>query len=276
MAEAIACTLEMMVNGRNTRPGFDLSGLPISLQPFAVALLHKAGACSAYALPLYKQQLPLPRWLTVNQFIYITTRYSSEQLGYDFLPTYWDTAVEAIAHPYPACAPGLLSKALLGISSDSLLVHCCLIGMPDLAAAAEQMGLAPAGTAAAAAKAAASASSGMGMLRRIWCNQLLRLRPHVLLGLLVAARPLQLQLQPAAVPVLVGSMCGEVAMSSGQGGGGAGGARTAVGADAEGSKAAESAAVLPPSRRKQGGSRQRIGRQLQRLGGLVGRVLLRL
>jgi hypothetical protein len=275
MAEAIACRLETMVNGRNTRPGFDLSGLPTSLQPFAVALLHKAGACSAYALPLYKQQLPLPRWLTVNQFIYITTHYSSEQLGYDFLPTYWDTAVEAIAHPYPACPPGLLSKALLSISADSLLVRCCLAGMTDLAAAAEQMGLAPAGTAAAATKAAVSASSGMGMLRRIWCNQLLRLRPHVLLNLLAAAQPLQLQLlQPAAVPMLAGSGCGEVAMSSGQGG--AGSARTAVGADAEGSKAAEPAAVLPPSRRKQGGSRQRIGRQLQRLGGLVGRVLLRL
>jgi hypothetical protein len=146
--------------------------------------------------------------------------------------------------------------------------------MPSLAAAAEQMGLAPAGTAAAAAKAAVSASSGMAMLQRIWCSQLMRLRPHVVLGLLAACRPMQSIWQLAA-PVLVSSECSGVAASSGQGGGGAGSAPTAVGADEAGSKAAEPAAVLPPNRREQGGSRQRIGRQLQRLGRLVGRVLLR-
>jgi hypothetical protein len=43
-----------------------------------------------------------------------------------------------------------------------------------------------------------------------------------------------------------------VAASSGQGGSGAGSAPTAVGADEEGSKAAEPAEVLPPSRREQG------------------------
>ncbi|WIA33621.1 hypothetical protein OEZ86_006744 [Tetradesmus obliquus] len=273
MATTIATTLETLANGRNTRPGLDLCAVPEQLQPFAVGLLHKAGACSAYALPVYQQQLPLGRWLSQQQYTYLVSHHSSAQLCYDFQPTYWDTAVEAVPHPFPLFAPGRLAKALLAVPPASLLRHCCLPGMPSLAAAAEQLGLAPAGAAAAAANAAASASSGMGMLRRIWCSQLLRLRPGVMLRLL-AARAL-LQLQPA-VPLLAGSACSsEVAVSSGQGGGGAGSAPTAVGADEEGSKAAEAAAVLPPSRRQQGGSRQRIiGRQLRRLGGLVGRALL--
>ncbi|WIA33632.1 hypothetical protein OEZ86_006755 [Tetradesmus obliquus] len=273
MATTIATTLETLANGRNTRLGLDLCAVPEQLQPFAVGLLHKAGACSAYALPVYQQQLPLAGWLSQQQYTHLLSHHSGAQLCYDFQPTYWDTAVEAVPHPFPLFAPGRLAKALLAVPPASLLRHCCLPGMPSLAAAAEQLGLAPAGATAAAAKAAASASSGMGMLRRIWCSQLLRLRPGVMLRLL-AARAL-LRLQPA-VPLLAGSACSsEVAASSGQGGGGAGSAPTAVGADEEGSKAAEAAAVLPPSRRQQGGSRQRIiGRQLRLLGGLVGRALL--
>jgi hypothetical protein len=243
-----------------------------------VALLHKAGACSAYGLPVYKQPPPLKSWLTAQEYVHVLSSYSSAVLYYGFEFTYWDTGVSAVCDDFPAFGRGCLAKALLNTSLANLLQHCCLSGMSGLAAAAEQLGLAPAGTAAAATKAAVSASDGMGMLWRIWCGQLLRLRPHVMLGLLAAAQPLQLQLQPAAVPVLVGCDCGELALSSsGQGGGGgAGAAPTAVGADAEGSRAAEPAAVLPPSRRKQGGSRQRIGRQLQRLGGLVRKVLRRL
>jgi hypothetical protein len=201
--------------------------------------------------------------------MHLVRNYSN--LCYTFQPTYWDTAVEAVPDACPLFKTGSLAKTLLSTPAASLLRHCCLPGMPSLAAAAEQMGLAPAGTAAAAAKAAVSASSGMGMLQRIWCSQLMRLRPHVMLGLLAACPPVQMQ--PAA-PVLVSSECSGVAASSRQGGGGAGSAPTAVGADEEGSKAAEPAAVLPPNRREQGGSRQRIGRQLQRLGRLVGRVLL--
>jgi hypothetical protein len=63
MAATIACHLETLTNGRNTRPGLDFSGIPNHLQPFAVALLHKAGACSAYGLPVYKQPPPLQSWL---------------------------------------------------------------------------------------------------------------------------------------------------------------------------------------------------------------------
>jgi hypothetical protein len=210
--------------------------------------------------------------------VHVLSSYSSARLYFGFEFTYWDTGVSAVCDDFTVFGRGCLAKALLNTSLANLLQHCCLSGMSGLAAAAaEQLGLAPAGAAAAAAKAAVSASDGMGMLRRIWCGQLLRLRPHVMLGLLAAAQPLQLQLQPAAVPMLLGVGCGELALSCGQGGGGgAGGALTAVGADAEGSRAAEPAAVLPPSRRKQGGSRHRIGRQLQRLGGLVRKVLLRL
>jgi hypothetical protein len=272
LAANIACALETLVNGRNTRPGLDFTAIPDSLLPFAVALLHKAGACSAYAQPQYQQQLPLNSWLSAGQYQHLVSNYGG--LCYSFQPTYWNTAVEAVPGAYPLFKPGSLAKALLSTPAASLLKHCCLPGMPSLAAAAEQMGLAPVGTAAAAAaaKAAASASSGMGMLQRIWCRQLMRLRPHVMLGLLAACPPMQMW---PATPVLVSSECSGVAASSGQGGGGAGSAPTAVGADEEGSKAAEPAAVLPPSRREQGGSRQRIGRQLQHLGRLVGRVLLR-
>jgi hypothetical protein len=212
-------------------------------------------------------------WLSAQQYMHLVNNYSGAGLCYNFQPTYWDAGVEAVPDPYPLFQPGRLTKALLSIPTASLLRHCCLPGMPRLAAAAEQMGLVLTGTATAAAKAAVSASSGLGMLRRIWCGQLLRLRPHVMLSLLSASPPLQLL--PAA-PLMVSSDCSEVAASSEEGGDGAGSAPTAVGADEEGSKAAEPAAVLPPNRRRQGGSRQRIGRQLQRLGGLVGTVLLQL
>jgi hypothetical protein len=212
VANRIACTIETLINGRNTRPGLDLSGIPHRLLPFIVALLHKAGAYTAYALPLYKKQPPLGTWLTTSQYLYVLSNYTHLGLCFTFQPSYWDTGVEAVPDAYPLLPPGWLAKALLHISAASLLKHCCLAGMADLAAAAEQLGLVPAGTAAAAAKEAVSASSGMGMLRRIWCNQLLRLRPHVLLNLLTEAQPLQLQ--PAAVPMLVAHECDELALSS--------------------------------------------------------------
>jgi hypothetical protein len=271
LAATIACHLETLVNGRNTRPGLDLTAIPDHLQPFAVALLHKAGACSAYAQPLYQQQLPISSWISADQYMHLTSNYSG--LCYSFQPTYWDSAVQAVPDAFPLFRPGSLAKALLSTPAASLLRHCCLRGMPSLAAAAEQMGLAPAGTAAAAAKAAVSASSGMRMLQRIWCRQLMRLRPHVMLHMLAVSPPRTVQ--PAYTLLLACSGCSEVAASSGQGGGGAGSAPTAVGADEEGSKTAAAAAVLPPNRREQGGGRQRIGRQLQRLGRMVGRVLLR-
>jgi hypothetical protein len=79
----ITCALETLVNGRNTKPGLDLAGIPNCLLPFVVALLHKAGACTAYAQPLYQQQLPLNGWLSTGQYMHLVSNYSG--MCYTFL-----------------------------------------------------------------------------------------------------------------------------------------------------------------------------------------------
>uniref|UniRef100_A0A383VDQ3 Uncharacterized protein n=1 Tax=Tetradesmus obliquus TaxID=3088 RepID=A0A383VDQ3_TETOB len=256
MATTIATTLETLANGRNTRPGLDLCAVPEQLQPFAVGLLHKAGACSACALPVYQQQLPLGRWLSQQQYTYLVSHHSSAQLCYDFQPTYWDTAVEAVPHPFPLFAPGRLAKALLAVAASQPAAAL-------LPARHAQPG--------SSSRAAGPGPSRCGSSGCQGSSQRQQRHGHAAAHLVqpAAAAAARRDAAPAGGTRAAAGAAGSGPAgwqrlqqrgggSSGQGGGGAGSAPTAVGADEEGSKAAEAAAVLPPSRRQQGGSRQRI------------------